>query len=87
MTEPARDEQRKMIKYNRNAGNILVLHTAVRMSEGMERLRAKGKGHLITDETLAGISPYLTEHIARFGAYEFDMTTKSGEIPAGIFSK
>ena len=32
IAEVARDEQRKFIKYNRNAGNILMVHTSILMS-------------------------------------------------------
>jgi hypothetical protein len=31
-------------------------------------------GDAITDEALAGLSPYLTEHINRFGDYVLDLT-------------
>ena len=84
IVEAARDEQRKLIKYNRTAGNLLVLHTAVRMTEALERLRDRGKGYLITDEAMSGISPYLTEHINRFGDYEFDMELRTTKPPPEI---
>jgi TnpA family transposase len=71
----ARDEQRKMIKYNHLVANLLIFHTAVGMTRVLDDLTAEGYGPAITAEALAGTSPYLTEHLNRFGSYVLDLST------------
>jgi hypothetical protein len=39
----SRDEQRKFVAYNRNAGNIVVTHVAVRITQALVRFRDRGK--------------------------------------------
>jgi hypothetical protein len=46
--------------------------------KGINKLRAQGIE--IPDEILAGIAPYWTEHLNRFGMFQLDM----GEIAAEI---
>jgi hypothetical protein len=36
---------------------------------------------------MAGLSPYLTEHISRFGEYEFDMAFRPKSIPTDVFQE
>src|SRR5512132_3075851 len=67
-----RDEQRKMIKYTHLVANLMIFHTTVRMIKPLDTVRADGLGGAITDEALGGLSPYLTEHINRFGSYVLD---------------
>ncbi len=76
-----RDEQRKMIKYTHLVANLLIFHTTVNMTRALDAIRADGLGDAITDEALAGLSPYLTEHINRFGDYVLDLTRPPEPLP------
>jgi Tn3 transposase DDE domain len=75
VTAVARDEQRKMIKYNHLVANLLIFHTAVGMTRALDTLATEGYGPAIAAEALAGTSPYLTEHLNRFGSYVLDLST------------
>ena len=63
-------EQEKSIKFTSLLANLIVFHTAVDMMEVIRQLIAEGL--LVTAEELAQLSPYLTAHIRRFGAYATD---------------
>ena len=80
-TEAERDEQRKMIKYNHLVANLLIFHTAVGMTRALDEIAADGHGTAITPEALAGTSPYLTEHLNRFGSYELDLSKPPAPLP------
>jgi TnpA family transposase len=80
-TAAERDEQRKMIKYNHLVANLLIFHTAVGMTRALDEIAADGHGNAITPEALAGTSPYLTEHLNRFGSYELDLSKPPAPLP------
>jgi TnpA family transposase len=63
-------EQEKSIKWNSLLCNLIVFHTAIDMMEVIRQLIAEG--WRVTAEDLAQLSPYLTAHIRRFGAYATD---------------
>jgi hypothetical protein len=63
-------EQEKIIKFNSLLANCVVFHTALDMTEVIRELIAEGWE--VTAELLAQLSPYLTEHINRFGIYPTD---------------
>ncbi|MBD2894164.1 Tn3 family transposase TnXo19 [Actinomadura sp. RB99] len=63
-------EQEKLIKFNSLLANCVVFHTALDMTEVIRELIAEGWE--VTAELLAQLSPYLTEHINRFGIYPTD---------------
>src|SRR3954469_24621370 len=69
-SEGVRDEQRKLIKYNLLAANLLIFHTLVSMTRGLDQLATEGMA--TEGAALAGLSPYHTEHINRFGNYTLD---------------
>ena len=52
VTAAARDEQRKMIKYNHLVANLLVFHTAVGMTRALENMAADGFADAISPEAL-----------------------------------
>lgn len=79
-----RDEQRKMIKYTHLISNLMIFHTTVGMTKALDAIRADGLGDAITDEALAGLSPYLTEHINRFGDYVLDLSKPPEPLPFAI---
>jgi hypothetical protein len=68
IVENLRDEQRKIIKYNHLATNLLIYHNVVNMSRALARLVMEG--HEVSPDALSAISPYQTEHINRYGSYK-----------------
>ena len=72
-------EQEKSVKWNSLLCNLIVFHTAIDMMELIRQLVAEG-WH-VTAEDLAQLSPYLTSHILRFGAYATDEL----HIPPDVF--
>ncbi len=73
-----------MIKYTHLVANLLIFHTTVGMMRALDALRADGLGDAITDEALAGLSPYLTEHINRFGDYVLDLSQPPEPLPCAV---
>jgi len=70
-----------MVKYNHLVANLLIFHTVVGMTRALESLAADGHGTAITSEALAGTSPYLNEHLNRFGSYELDLSKPPAPLP------
>jgi len=68
------------IRFVREA-NLLIFHTVVGMTRALDSLIADGHGTAITSETLAGTSPYLNEHLNRFGSYELDLNKPLAPLP------
>jgi TnpA family transposase len=64
-------EQEKMIKFNSLLVNCVVFHTALDISDVLRDLVAEGWE--IKAATVAELSPYINEHIARFGVYATDV--------------
>ena len=81
VTAAARDEQRKMIKYNHLVANLLIFHTAIGMMRALDGITADGLGDAVSPELLATLSPYQTEHINRFGDYVLDMSKPPAPLP------
>lgn len=80
-TAAERDEQRKMIKYNHLVANLLIFHTAIGMTRALDEIAANEHRAAITPEALAGTSPYLNEHLNRFGSYELDLSKTPPPLP------
>jgi TnpA family transposase len=76
--ENSRDEQRKIIRYNHLVANLLVFHNAVSMTRALQELI--DEGHPVTEEIIARLAPYRTDHINRFGSYEL----KFDQVPEPI---
>ena len=66
-----RFNQNKIIKFNHLLANMLIFHTVVHQTKGINKLRDQGID--IPSEILSGISPYWREHVNRFGAFQLDM--------------
>ena len=82
VTAAARDEQRKMIKYNQLVANLLIFHTIVEMTKALDAIAADSDSHLaLSEEALASLSPYQTEHINRFGNYVLDLSQPPAPLP------
>ncbi|MGW3466092.1 Tn3 family transposase, partial [Streptomyces olivaceoviridis] len=60
-------EQEKAMKFNALLINAVIFHNALDIAEIVRQLLEEGWE--IDPEDLARISPYLTEHINRFGEY------------------
>jgi TnpA family transposase len=66
-------EQKKRIKYREVVANAVRLPHVVDMTNGLYALQQEGG--CITPEVVRRLSPYLTEHIKRFGQDVLDMET------------
>jgi len=74
IAENIQHEQRKVIKYNQLVANLVILHNVDAMTRILKILQKEG--HPIDAEILAGLSPYRTEHINRFGDYTLNLDRK-----------
>ena len=61
----------KAIKYNTLLNNMVILQNVIDMSRVIQQMRLEGWS--ICKEDLAGLSPYLTEHLKRFGDFILDL--------------
>ena len=57
---------------------MLIFHNVVYQTKGINKLRAQGIE--IPNEILAGMSPYWTEHLNRFGMFQLDMQKMMADI-------
>ena len=71
IAENDRYEQRKIIKHNHLVANLVILHNVNAMTKVLSELSAEG--YPLTAETVAGLAPYRTHHINRFGDYSLDL--------------
>ena len=67
-------EQEKRIKYMDLVANAVILQNVTDMTDVLHQLAQEG--FEITQAMVARLSPYLTEHIKRFGDYVLDMDTR-----------
>ena len=65
-----RDELRKRIKCNHLVANCVIFHNVVELTRILNQLHQQG--HRFSSEAISALSPYLTEHINRFGLYHLD---------------
>ena len=63
-------EYEKRIKYKDLIANVIMLHNVVDMTDVLHEMAKEGFN--VTPEVVATFSPYLTEHIKRFGEYVID---------------
>lgn len=77
-------EQEKRIKYRDLVANAVMLHNVVDMTTVLRALQQEGIR--VTPEMVRRLSPYLTEHIKRFGQYVLDMALHLGPLqPQSLF--
>lgn len=77
-------EQEKRIKYMDLVANAMMLHNVVDMTNILHQLAQEG--HAITAPMVARLSPYLTQHIKRFGDYVLDMEARPDPLqPDKVF--
>ena len=60
-------------KYNGLIANAVIFHNAVDLTEILFLLQRDG--YLLDKQDISALSPYLTQHIKRFGDYVIDMET------------
>jgi TnpA family transposase len=66
------EEQEKIIKYNDLVANAVIFQNVVDISHVLGELKAEG--YPVRREDVAAMSPYLTQHIKRFGDYFIDLS-------------
>jgi TnpA family transposase len=71
-------EQEKQLKYASLVANAVMLSNVVDLSEALSAM-AKDR-HPVTPALVARTSPYIRDHIRRFGRFALDMT----EVPAPL---
>ena len=84
LRENNRDDQRKIIKYNHLVANCLIFYNVYSISLVLNEY--VNDGYKLTDEILSGLGPYITQHINRFGKYEFDLDRKSNDIDYAVLA-
>lgn len=67
--ENVRDEQVKIVKYNHLVANLIIFHNVQSMTKAFREIEEQGEIEL-NSELLGLFSPYRTNHISKFGAYE-----------------
>ena len=67
-------EQEKRLHYLDLVANAIILQNTIDLSQAIQAVR--DQGFPVTSELLAGLSPYLTSKIKRYGDYILDMLTK-----------
>ncbi|QGP52145.1 Transposase, TnpA family (plasmid) [Piscirickettsia salmonis] len=72
------DEMEKSIKYNDLVANCIMLQNVIDISNICHALREEG--YKITEEDLSHISPYMTEHLKRFGEYIVNLKKKPAKL-------
>ena len=78
ITENDRAEQRKRIKHNHLVAKCLIFHNVYGMTGVLRGLLREGA--VVKEGTLRHLSPYHTEHINRFGVYEWNPQRISSPI-------
>jgi len=82
VAQDVRHEQQKLIKYNHLVANLVVFHNVQQMTNVLADLREEGVE--IDQQMLAGLAPYRTLHINRFGEYALDINR---EVPSIDFER
>ncbi len=72
ITHNRRVEQRKCIKFNHLIANCLIFYNVHVISEVLEQLNQEGAE--LDEQAVGALSPYLRQHVNRFGEYQLDLT-------------
>jgi len=67
MAENDPEEQQKRVRYTDILANALMLQNVADLTEALQKLEQRG--YPVHPEDVAHLSPYLTEHLQRFGDY------------------
>lgn len=76
LKENDRDEQRKLIKYNHLVANLIIFHNICTLTRLLNELAQEG--YEFDEETIGALSPYIRDHINRFGAYVLNSMRRQG---------
>jgi TnpA family transposase len=74
-------EQLKQVKYMDLVANAIMLHNVVDLTEVLSTMVAEGL--TVTKALVARLSPYMRDHLRRFGQYALDMD----ELPPALYPK
>ena len=69
--ENDRLEQLKVVKYNHLVANCVIFYNVHAVSTVLDHLQRQG--HSVESNALAALSPYLQQHINRFGRYQLNV--------------
>ncbi len=72
-------EQSKQVKYTNLVANSIMLSNVVDLMDVLTDM-AKSDGAIVTKELVAGLSPYIRDHIRRFGRYEVNMDERAPSL-------
>jgi TnpA family transposase len=72
ITHNRRAEQRKCIKFNHLIANCLIFYNVQVISDVLHQLTQEGIE--LDEQVVAALSPYVCQHINRFGRYQLDLT-------------
>ncbi len=72
ITHNRRIEQRKCIKFNHLVANCLIFYNVHAISKVLEELNQEGAD--LDEQAVGALSPYLRQHVNRFGQYQLDVT-------------
>jgi TnpA family transposase len=72
ITHNRRIEQRKCIKFNHLVANCLIFYNVHAISKVLEQLNQEGAD--LDEQAVGALSPYLRQHVNRFGQYQLDVT-------------
>lgn len=65
------EDQEKAIKYNTLIADMVIFQNVIDQTRVIQDLL--NEGYQITENELKALSPYLTQHIKRFGEYVIDL--------------
>lgn len=80
--ENTKTDQEKMIKYNHLVANNIIFYNVYHMSIILQEL--SNEGYDINEEIISSLSPYMTNHINRFGKYSIDKNIKVPKLDFDI---
>ncbi|MCF6768550.1 Tn3 family transposase [Thiotrichales bacterium 19S11-10] len=72
------DEMEKSIKYNQIITNSIMLQDVIDITNILHEL--KDEGYKYTKDDVSYLSPYIREHLKRFGEYVLDLNKKPAKI-------
>lgn len=67
-----RELQQKIIRYNHLIANCVIFYNVMLLTRAVKELREQGEE--VPEDLLAGLNPYMTEHINRLGEYRLDLS-------------
>ena len=71
-------EQAKQIKYSDLIADSIMLHNVVDLMEALSDMAAEE--YKLTKELIRGLSPFIREHIRRFGRYDVDIEARPPDL-------